>query len=79
MSERRRDLSVYGMAPAAGLLALVAAVGAVAMYAESQRDWGSYLLMERAMAVGADAVLPLLVLALLAGFAVVVVAPRFER
>lgn len=79
MSERRGSLSAVGVAPAAGLIALVVAVGAVAMYAESQRDWGSYLLMERAMSLGADAVLPLLVLAVLGGFAVVVVAPRFER
>lgn len=79
MSERRRRLSAFGAAPAAALLAIVVSVGVVAMYAESQRDWGSYLLMERAMTLGADVALPLLVLALLGGFAVVVVAPRFER
>jgi hypothetical protein len=35
--------------------------------------------MERAMSVGADLVVPLLVLALLGCFALVALAPRFEE
>ena len=77
MSKRRA--SVARVAPAAGLVLAVFGVGAVAMYAESRRDWGSYFLMERAMSVGADLVIPLLVLALLGGFALVALAPRFEE
>ncbi|PSQ02150.1 hypothetical protein BRC95_11155 [Halobacteriales archaeon QS_5_68_33] len=77
MSERRASLA--GVVPAAGLVLAVFGVGAVAMYAESRRDWGSYFLMERAMSVGADLVVPLLVLALLGCFALVALAPRFEE
>lgn len=79
MSDRWSRLSLAGVVPAAALLALVAYVGAVAMYAESRKDWESYLVMERAMSTGADAVVPLLALALVGGFALVAIAPRFER
>lgn len=79
MSDRPRRASLVGILPVAGLLALVAGVGGVAMYAESQRDWGSYFLMEQAMALGADAAVPLLVLALAGCFLLVAIAPRFEQ
>lgn len=79
MSRRSRFLSLFGIAPAAGLVAFVLGVGVVAMYAESQKRWTAYLLMEQTMAVGARLVLPLLALALLGGIVLVSVAPRFER
>lgn len=79
MSERPSRLSLVGVVPAVLLLVVVTAVGVVAMYAEAQRDWGSYFVMEKAMSVGADAVVPLLVLALFGGFLLVAVAPRFEE
>jgi hypothetical protein len=79
MSKRSRYLSLFGIAPVAGLLALVLGVGVVAMYAESQKQWTAYLLMERAMAVGARVVVPLIALALVGSFVLVTLAPRFER
>jgi hypothetical protein len=79
MSDRHRRLPLAGLVPAVGVVVLVVAVGGVAVYAESQRDWGSYFLMEQAMAVGATAVGPLLALALAGGFALVMIAPRFEE
>lgn len=79
MSDRRRGLTLFGAVPAVALVALFAVVGAIAMYAESQRDWGSYFLMEQAMTTGADVAMPLLVLAILGGFGLVAIAPRFER
>ena len=79
MSRRSRLLSLVGMAPLAGLVALVLGVGGVAMFAESQKDWGSYLLMEQAMAVGVRVLVPLLALAVLGAFVLVTIAPRFEQ
>lgn len=79
MSEPPSRLSVVSVVPAILLIAVVTAVGVVALYAESRRNWGSYFVMEKAMSVGADAVVPLLVLALLGGFALVAIAPRFEE
>lgn len=79
MSRRSRYLSLFGVAPVVALLALVFGVGAVAMYAESRKQWTTYLLMEQAMAVGARVVVPLLALALVGSFVLVTLAPRFER
>jgi len=79
MSDRSRGLTLFGIVPAATLVVVFAAVGAVAMYAESQRDWGSYFLMEQAMTTGADVAMPLLALAILGGFGLVTIAPRFEE
>jgi len=79
MSRRSRYLSLFGIAPVAGLLALVFGVGVVAMYAESQKQWTAYHLMERAVAVGARVVVPLIALAIVGSFVLVTIAPRFER
>jgi flagellar biosynthesis protein FliQ len=79
MSKRSRYLSLFGIAPVAGLLALVLGVGVVAMYAESQKQWTAYHLMEQAMAFGARVVVPLIALALVGSFVLVTIAPRFER
>lgn len=79
MSRRSRYLSLFGMVPVAGLLALVFGVGVVTMYAESQKKWTAYLLMEQAMATGARVVVPLIALAIVGSFVLVVIAPRFDR
>lgn len=79
MSKRSRLLSLVGVTPMAGLLALVLGVGVVAMYAESRKRWEAYFLLEHAMAVGARAIVPLLALAFVGALLLVTVAPRFER
>jgi hypothetical protein len=53
------------------LLAVVAGIGAVSLYAEWRGVWRSYFLMERAIETGTPVVAVLGVLALLSGFYVV--------
>lgn len=56
---------------AGSLLAVVAGIGAVSLYAEWRGVWRSYFLMERAIETGTPVVAVLGVLALLSGFYVV--------
>ncbi|USZ66904.1 hypothetical protein NGM10_09185 [Halorussus salilacus] len=79
MSRRARVLSLLGVVPLVGLLALVVGVGTVALYAESRKNWTAYFLMERAMVVGAEVVVPLVAVALVGSLVLVFVAPRFDR
>ena len=56
---------------AGSLLAVVAGIGVVSLYAEWRGVWRSYFLMERAIETGTPVVAVLAVLALLSGFYVV--------
>lgn len=56
---------------AGSLLAVVAGIGVVSLYAEWRGVWRSYFLMERAIEAGTPVVAVLGLLALLSGFYVV--------
>lgn len=62
-----------------GLVLSVTAVAVVAVGAESVQTWGSYFLMERAMAVGTPLVLFFAGCSLMAGFLLVWVASEGGR
>lgn len=53
------------------LLAVVAGIGVVSLFAEWRGVWSSYFLMERTIAAGAPLAAALAVLALVSGFVVV--------
>ncbi|QLG27767.1 hypothetical protein HUG10_09460 [Halorarum halophilum] len=62
-----------------GLVLSVTAVAVVAVGAESVQTWGTYFLMEQAMAVGTPLVLAFAGCSLVAGFLLVWVAGDGER
>ncbi|WP_178916953.1 hypothetical protein [Natronomonas gomsonensis] len=66
------EMSTAALTTAVGaLLAVVAGVGVVSLFAEWRGVWSSYFLMERTIAAGAPLAAALAVLALLSGFVVV--------
>lgn len=66
------EISTAALTAAVGaLLAVVAGVGVVSLFAEWRGVWSSYFLMERTIAAGAPLAAVLAVLALLSGFVVV--------
>jgi hypothetical protein len=66
------EMSTAALTAAVGaLLAVVAGVGVVSLFAEWRGVWSSYFLMERTIAAGAPLAAVLAVLALLSGFVVV--------
>ncbi|MFW5964422.1 MAG: hypothetical protein ACOCQM_06110 [Natronomonas sp.] len=66
------EMSTAALTAAVGaLLAVVAGVGVVSLFAEWRGVWSSYFLMERTIAAGAPLAAVLAGLALLSGFVVV--------
>ena len=71
---RARLLRWFAAVSFAGLLASVLAVAAVAVFAESVKRWGSYFVMEQAMAVGTPVAVAFFGLSVVAGFGLVYAA-----
>lgn len=74
LPSRARLLRWFAAVSFAGLTLSVVGVAAVAISAESAKNWGGYFLMERAMAVGTPVTLAFFGLSMVAGFGLVIAA-----